>query len=240
MRTTVDPAGRHEHEAIGDEWVILELTDFPVEEEDGGRFSDETFLYPPEMKNSSNLLTLDICTELLPYLPSRARASPWRLIYSTLLDGYSLRNLYQKTQEVQSPALFVIKDVKDHVRNSGNHPPSSWTFVAFVFGFYRSIDQLIDWLICWWIDWLIDWSVNGLIDWLIVFLFLLRPFHSCTARCSDFLGLRSHYVVPAKKSGEVLWQWGELRILLQSKLNGNVQFQCEIHRTIWNYASKRN
>ena len=62
----------------------------------------------------------------------------------------------KKTQEVQSPALFVIKDVKDHVRKSANHPSSSWTLVAFCLWFL-SIDWSVDGLIDRLIDWLIDW-----------------------------------------------------------------------------------
>ncbi|OQV20344.1 Nuclear receptor coactivator 7 [Hypsibius exemplaris] len=77
---------------------------------------EESVLPLPELRGGlSDILTDELCGKLLPHLPARAQGYPWTLIYSTSAHGFSLKTLYRKMQPVDSPTLFLIKDVHEHV-----------------------------------------------------------------------------------------------------------------------------
>lgn len=48
-------------------------------------------------------------------LPARVQGYPWRLAYSTVKHGTSLKTLYRNLADVDSPVLLVIKDMEDQV-----------------------------------------------------------------------------------------------------------------------------
>ncbi|XP_040432292.1 TLD domain-containing protein 2 [Cygnus olor] len=48
--------------------------------------------------------------ELGPHLPPRLQQQPWRLLYCTARDGFSLRTLYRRAGPPSSPALLLIRD----------------------------------------------------------------------------------------------------------------------------------
>lgn len=54
--------------------------------------------------------------QLARRLPARVQGYPWRLAYSTLEHGTSLKTLYRKSASLDSPVLLVIKDMDNQVR----------------------------------------------------------------------------------------------------------------------------
>lgn len=48
-------------------------------------------------------------------LPARVQGYPWRLAYSTVKHGTSLKTLYRSLADVDSPVLLVIKDMDNQV-----------------------------------------------------------------------------------------------------------------------------
>ncbi|OQV24616.1 putative TLD domain-containing protein 2 [Hypsibius exemplaris] len=101
---------------IQDDWVFVEHADLlPFLSADTWECALSTDHFTPELRHPSSILTDAICRELSPYLPARAQASPWCRIYSTQQDGYSLRNMYHKVRDIESPALLLVKDVRGHI-----------------------------------------------------------------------------------------------------------------------------
>uniref|UniRef100_A0A8C3K820 TLDc domain-containing protein n=1 Tax=Calidris pygmaea TaxID=425635 RepID=A0A8C3K820_9CHAR len=50
--------------------------------------------------------------QLGPHLPPRLMQQPWRLLYCTGRDGFSLRTLYRCGAQTGSPALLLIRDTE--------------------------------------------------------------------------------------------------------------------------------
>ncbi|NXG67741.1 TLDC2 protein, partial [Hemiprocne comata] len=50
--------------------------------------------------------------QLGPHLPPRLTQQPWRLLYCTGRDGFSLRSLYRSGGPPGSPALLLIRDTE--------------------------------------------------------------------------------------------------------------------------------
>lgn len=48
-------------------------------------------------------------------LPARVQGYPWRLAYSTVKHGTSLKTLYRNLADVDGPVLLVIKDMGNKV-----------------------------------------------------------------------------------------------------------------------------
>lgn len=46
---------------------------------------------------------------------------PWRLTYSTVRHGTSLKTLYRSLQDVDSPVLLVVKDMDQQVGPGGGN-----------------------------------------------------------------------------------------------------------------------
>ena len=76
--------------------------------EEGGT-GDEVAL-PPMDTDSAVLDSEDIC-QLRDRLPNRLENTAWTLAFSTARDGFSLSQLYRKTQDLDCPVLLVIQDV---------------------------------------------------------------------------------------------------------------------------------
>ncbi|XP_060770045.1 nuclear receptor coactivator 7 isoform X2 [Neoarius graeffei] len=53
--------------------------------------------------------------KLAARLPARVQGYPWRLAYSTVVHGTSLKTLYRNLGELDCPVLLVIKDMNDQV-----------------------------------------------------------------------------------------------------------------------------
>lgn len=60
-------------------------------------------------------------------LPARVQGYPWRLAYSTVKHGTSLKTLYRSLVDVDSPVLLVIKDTDNRVCFGSSHRHFSQT-----------------------------------------------------------------------------------------------------------------
>ncbi|XP_039913898.1 nuclear receptor coactivator 7 isoform X4 [Hirundo rustica] len=88
---------------------------FYEEEED-----DDTL---PILKHHSALLENMHIEQLARRLPARVQGYPWRLAYSTLEHGTSLKTLYRKSASLDSPVLLVIKDMDNQIFGAyATHP----------------------------------------------------------------------------------------------------------------------
>ncbi|XP_039563161.1 nuclear receptor coactivator 7 isoform X3 [Passer montanus] len=88
---------------------------YEEEEED-----DDTL---PILKHHSALLENMHIEQLARRLPARVQGYPWRLAYSTLEHGTSLKTLYRKSASLDSPVLLVIKDMDNQIFGAyATHP----------------------------------------------------------------------------------------------------------------------
>uniref|UniRef100_A0A8D0GDH6 Nuclear receptor coactivator 7 n=1 Tax=Sphenodon punctatus TaxID=8508 RepID=A0A8D0GDH6_SPHPU len=77
----------------------------------------------PFLKNHSALLENMHVEQLARCLPARVQGYPWRLVYSTLEHGTSLKTLYRKSASLDSPVLLVIKDMDNQIFGAyATHP----------------------------------------------------------------------------------------------------------------------
>lgn len=82
---------------------------------------DETSL--PILQPHSALLENMHIEQLARRLPARVQGYPWRLAYSTLEHGTSLKTLYRKSASLDSPVLLVIKDMDNQIFGAyATHP----------------------------------------------------------------------------------------------------------------------
>ncbi|XP_039710783.1 nuclear receptor coactivator 7 isoform X4 [Pteropus medius] len=82
---------------------------------------DETAL--PILQPHSALLENMHIEQLARCLPARVQGYPWRLAYSTLEHGTSLKTLYRKSASLDSPVLLVIKDMDNQIFGAyATHP----------------------------------------------------------------------------------------------------------------------
>ena len=82
---------------------------------DAGNGDDDDFDDELEMVGDSVVLTRDDCLALNLRLPPRLVGSPWRLVFSTDRDGFSLKSVYRKMEQLEkdAPALIAIRDTDD-------------------------------------------------------------------------------------------------------------------------------
>ncbi|XP_054051759.1 nuclear receptor coactivator 7 isoform X9 [Rissa tridactyla] len=77
----------------------------------------------PVLKHHSALLENMHIEQLARHLPARVQGYPWRLAYSTLEHGTSLKTLYRKSASLDSPVLLVIKDMDNQIFGAyATHP----------------------------------------------------------------------------------------------------------------------
>ncbi|XP_068533624.1 nuclear receptor coactivator 7 isoform X3 [Anas acuta] len=77
----------------------------------------------PVLKHHSALLENMHIEQLAQRLPARVQGYPWRLAYSTLEHGTSLKTLYRKSASLDSPVLLVIKDMDNQIFGAyATHP----------------------------------------------------------------------------------------------------------------------
>ncbi|XP_061900480.1 nuclear receptor coactivator 7 isoform X2 [Entelurus aequoreus] len=77
----------------------------------------------PLLSDASSLLQDAHIEKLACRLPARVQGYPWRLAYSTVTHGTSLKTLYRNLADVDSPVLLVIKDLDNQVFGAfSTHP----------------------------------------------------------------------------------------------------------------------
>lgn len=77
----------------------------------------------PMLSDPSALLQDTHIEKLACRLPARVQGYPWRLAYSTVEHGTSLKTLYRSLAEVDSPVLLVVKDMDSQVFGAfSTHP----------------------------------------------------------------------------------------------------------------------
>lgn len=77
----------------------------------------------PILQSHSALLENMHIEQLARRLPARVQGYPWRLAYSTLEHGTSLKTLYRKSASLDSPVLLVIKDMDNQIFGAyATHP----------------------------------------------------------------------------------------------------------------------
>ncbi|XP_077366242.1 nuclear receptor coactivator 7b isoform X2 [Festucalex cinctus] len=77
----------------------------------------------PLMSDASSLLQDTHVEKLSCRLPARVQAHAWRLSYSTLKHGTSLKTLYRNLLDADSPVLMVIKDADQQIFGAfSTHP----------------------------------------------------------------------------------------------------------------------
>ncbi|XP_046890278.1 nuclear receptor coactivator 7-like isoform X2 [Hypomesus transpacificus] len=91
----------------------LEDEEEPVERED----------LLPVLVEPSQLLDDHHIESLANHMPARTQGYPWRLVYSMAVHGSSLKTLYRKMAEVDSPVLLVIKDLEHKVFGAFSSDP---------------------------------------------------------------------------------------------------------------------
>ncbi|XP_068580551.1 nuclear receptor coactivator 7 isoform X2 [Cebidichthys violaceus] len=77
----------------------------------------------PILRDTSDLLQDTHIEKLASRLPARVQIYPWRLAYSTVKHGTSLKTLYRSLADVDSPVLLVIKDMDNQIFGAfSTHP----------------------------------------------------------------------------------------------------------------------
>ncbi|XP_054474510.1 nuclear receptor coactivator 7 isoform X2 [Anoplopoma fimbria] len=77
----------------------------------------------PILSDTSDLMQDTHIEKLACRLPARVQMYPWRLAYSTVKHGTSLKTLYRSLADVDSPVLLVIKDMDNQIFGAfATHP----------------------------------------------------------------------------------------------------------------------
>lgn len=77
----------------------------------------------PVLMDPSALLEDTHIEKLSTRLPARVQGYPWRLVYSTVVHGTSLKTLYRNLMELDCPVLMVIKDMDNQIFGAfSTHP----------------------------------------------------------------------------------------------------------------------
>ncbi|XP_070705590.1 nuclear receptor coactivator 7 isoform X2 [Pempheris klunzingeri] len=77
----------------------------------------------PMLSDTSDLLQDTHIEKLACRLPARVQGYPWRLAYSTVKHGTSLKTLYRSLADVDSPVLLVVKDMDNQIFGAfSTHP----------------------------------------------------------------------------------------------------------------------
>ncbi|XP_072102726.1 nuclear receptor coactivator 7 isoform X1 [Mobula birostris] len=78
----------------------------------------------PVLQGQSSLMESFHVEKISKYLPPSTVGHPWLLAFSTSLHGFSLKTLYRKVANTDSPVLLVIKDTCGQVFGAlTSHPP---------------------------------------------------------------------------------------------------------------------
>lgn len=94
-------------------WEIITINEAKRRQSFGSCDADSSVDVLPLLIDTSDLLEDTHIEKLACRLPARVQGYPWRLAYSTVKHGTSIKTLYRSLVDVDSPVLLVIKDM-DH------------------------------------------------------------------------------------------------------------------------------
>ncbi|XP_058611587.1 nuclear receptor coactivator 7 isoform X2 [Onychostoma macrolepis] len=103
-------------------WEIITINE--AKRRQSFSFEDEEPLdLLPVLMDPSTLLEDTHIEKLSTRLPARVQGYPWRLVYSTVVHGTSLKTLYRNLMELDCPVLMVIKDMDNQIFGAfSTHP----------------------------------------------------------------------------------------------------------------------
>uniref|UniRef100_A0A8C1SFA3 Nuclear receptor coactivator 7-like n=1 Tax=Cyprinus carpio TaxID=7962 RepID=A0A8C1SFA3_CYPCA len=103
-------------------WEIITINE--AKRRQSFSFEDEEPLdLLPVLMDPSALLEDTHIEKLSTRLPARVQGYPWRLVYSTVVHGTSLKTLYRNLMELDCPVLMVIKDMDNQIFGAfSTHP----------------------------------------------------------------------------------------------------------------------
>ncbi|XP_032195513.1 nuclear receptor coactivator 7 isoform X1 [Mustela erminea] len=104
-------------------WEIITVEEAKRRKSTCGYYEDDEEAALPVLQPHSALLENMHIEQLARRLPARVQGYPWRLAYSTLEHGTSLKTLYRKSASLDSPVLLVIKDMDNQIFGAyATHP----------------------------------------------------------------------------------------------------------------------
>uniref|UniRef100_I2CUC8 Nuclear receptor coactivator 7 isoform 2 n=1 Tax=Macaca mulatta TaxID=9544 RepID=I2CUC8_MACMU len=104
-------------------WEIITVEEAKRRKSTCSYYEDEDEEVLPVLRPHSALLENMHIEQLARRLPARVQGYPWRLAYSTLEHGTSLKTLYWKSASLDSPVLLVIKDMDNQIFGAyATHP----------------------------------------------------------------------------------------------------------------------
>ncbi|CAJ1078047.1 nuclear receptor coactivator 7 [Xyrichtys novacula] len=104
-------------------WEIITIDEAKRRQSFGSCDGDLSVDALPILSDTSDLLQDTHIEKLACRLPARVQGYPWRLAYSTVRHGTSLKTLYRSLAEVDSPVLLVIKDMDNQIFGAfSTHP----------------------------------------------------------------------------------------------------------------------
>ncbi|XP_045661559.1 nuclear receptor coactivator 7 isoform X1 [Ursus americanus] len=104
-------------------WEIITVEEAKRRKSTCSYYEDDDEVALPVLQPHSALLENMHIEQLARRLPARVQGYPWRLAYSTLEHGTSLKTLYRKSASLDSPVLLVIKDMDNQIFGAyATHP----------------------------------------------------------------------------------------------------------------------
>lgn len=104
----ISPTENHSAPRVVEDWEIISVDD------GGGEQAKEPEALT-DILEQSNIMEESHIRELSSHLPPRILIHSWQLAYSTSLHGSSLKTLYRKLSQRESPAVLVIKDFHNQI-----------------------------------------------------------------------------------------------------------------------------
>nr|XP_020445063.1 nuclear receptor coactivator 7-like isoform X2 [Monopterus albus] len=96
-------------------WEIITISEARRRQSFGSYDGDLSMDALPTLSETSDVLEDTHIEKLACRLPARAQGYPWRLAYSTVKHGTSIKTLYRNLADVESPVLLVIKDMDNQI-----------------------------------------------------------------------------------------------------------------------------
>ncbi|XP_042795689.1 nuclear receptor coactivator 7 isoform X2 [Panthera leo] len=104
-------------------WEIITVEEAKRRKSTCSYYEEDDEVALPVLQPHSALLENMHIEQLARRLPARVQGYPWRLAYSTLEHGTSLKTLYRKSASLDSPVLLVIKDMDNQIFGAyATHP----------------------------------------------------------------------------------------------------------------------